>query len=92
MPFPTFKFITCAAGPLYRFQRHQSVANSCHVFIIDGVLGRLKAAGAKPSDIAVLGGYKVQMRVLRTLPPATGVMLATIDSTRGHEYPIVIFD
>ena len=55
------------------------------------LLGYQRAAGAKPSEIAVLVGYKAQVRVLRTLPSAPGIMLATNDSTRGHEYPFVIF-
>ena len=85
-------FINARAGPVYYTRRGRSLANPRHACIIDIMLRKLRDAGAEPNQIAVLCGYKAQLRVLRTLPSTAGVTLATIDASQGLEYPFVLLD
>ena len=73
-------FINTTAGPLYYTVRGRPLANPRHACIVDRMLTSLKKAGAAPNEIAVLCGYKAQLRVLRTLPSTAGVTLATNSS------------
>ena len=63
--------------------------------ILHKINGRLlRIHGFTPAEI-LMGfnpEYKAQLRVLRRLPSAASIMLATIDSTQGHEYPFVLLD
>ena len=85
-------FANTEAGPLYRTVIGRSLANPRHACIVNMMLRNLIKAGAAPNQIAVLCGYKAQLRVLRRLPAAAGVTLATIDSVQGREYPFVVLD
>ena len=85
-------FIDTTAGPLYHTVRGRSLANPRHACIVDLMLRKLKDAGAAPNQIAVLCGYKAQLRVLRRLPSTAGVTLTTIDAAQGHEYRFVLLD
>ena len=48
--------------------RGWSMANPRRACIVDLMLRKLKDAGAAPNQIAVLCGYKAQLRVFETLP------------------------
>ena len=85
-------FVSTTPGPVYYTAKGRSLANPRNACIVGKILNNLIKAGAAPNQIAILCGYKAQLRVLRRLSTTLGVTLATIDSVRGREYPFVVLD
>ena len=85
-------FTNTKARLLYYIVIGRSLANPRYTYIVNLILRNFIKACATPNQIAVLCGYKAQLRVLRRLPAAVGVTLATIDSVQGREYPFVVLD
>ena len=85
-------FVSTTPGPVYYTAKGRSLANPRHACLVGLILKKLIKAGAAANQIAILCGYKAQLRALRRLSTTLGVTLATIDSVRGREYPFVVLD
>lgn len=85
-------FLHVPPGTMYRSTTGYSTVNPSHLVAVNYALDFLKEQGAEAKDIAVFTFYKAQLRLLRKLPEAVGVMMSTVDGAQGKEYPFIILD
>lgn len=68
----------------------RSISEPLEVAVVGRALGRLRDAGLRPDQIAVIAPYSAQVRRIAALPEAADVDVATVNAFQGREREAVI--